>query len=190
MGYLQCKADPDLWIKDCDTHYEYVLVYVDDLMCIVSHPEHFFQAFIKTYNFKLKGVGTPSYHLGECFCDPDGTLAWGAASYVKKMVMNYEIMFGKKPTKYSLPMIHKDHPELDLSPLLDENGIKQYQSLISALQWLVTLRRFDILHPYCCYQYVSLQDCSKRRSSGPPKTYCWVCREKSCWGNLFSNKNP
>jgi Reverse transcriptase (RNA-dependent DNA polymerase) len=22
MGYFQCKADPDLWIKDCDTHYE------------------------------------------------------------------------------------------------------------------------------------------------------------------------
>jgi hypothetical protein len=28
---------------------------------------------------------------------------------------------------------------------LDENGIKQYQSLIGALQWLVTLGHFDIL---------------------------------------------
>jgi Reverse transcriptase (RNA-dependent DNA polymerase) len=37
MGYFQCKADPDLWIKDCDTHYEYVLVYVDDHMCIGTH---------------------------------------------------------------------------------------------------------------------------------------------------------
>jgi hypothetical protein len=146
MGYFQCKADHDLCIKDCDTHYEYVLVYVDDIMCIGSHPEVFFQALTKTYYFKLKGVGTPSYHLrGDFFRDPDRTLAWGAASYVKKMVMNYEIMFGKKPTKYSSPMIPKDHPELDLSPLLDENGIKQYQSLISALQWLVTLGRFDIL---------------------------------------------
>jgi hypothetical protein len=42
-------------------------------------------------------------------------------------------------------MILKDHPELDLSPLLDENDIKQYQSLIGALQWLVMLGRFDIL---------------------------------------------
>jgi hypothetical protein len=30
MKYFQCKADPDLWILDCITHYEYVLVYVDD----------------------------------------------------------------------------------------------------------------------------------------------------------------
>jgi hypothetical protein len=57
----------------------------------------------------------------------------------------YEVMFGEKPTKYSSPMIPKDHPELDLTPELDENGIKQYQSLIGALQWLVPLGRFDIL---------------------------------------------
>jgi hypothetical protein len=61
------------------------------------------------------------------------------------MVANYEVMFGEKPTKYSSPMIPKDHPELDLTPELDENGIKQYQSLIGALQRLVTLGRFDNL---------------------------------------------
>jgi hypothetical protein len=41
-------------------------------------------------------------------------------------------------------MIAKDHPELNKTPELDENGIKQ-QSLNSALQWLVALGRFDIL---------------------------------------------
>ena len=146
MGYFQCKADPDLWIKDCETHYEYVLVYVDDLMCIGKNPQQFFDAMIHQYNFKLKGVGTPSYHLGgDFFRDADGTLAWGATSYVKKMIINYEVMFGKKPTEYSSPIVDKDHPELDTTPELDENGIKQYQSLIGALQWLVTLGRFDIL---------------------------------------------
>jgi hypothetical protein len=58
MGYFQCKADPDLWIKDCGTHYEYVLVYVDDPMCIGTHPEQFFQSLTEMYNFKLKGVPT------------------------------------------------------------------------------------------------------------------------------------
>jgi hypothetical protein len=42
-------------------------------------------------------------------------------------------------------MIAKDHPELNTTPELDENGIKPYQSIIGALQWLVTLGRFDIL---------------------------------------------
>lgn len=61
------------------------------------------------------------------------------------MLLNYEVMFGTKPKEYSSPMIEKDHPELDNTPELDEDGIKQYQSLIGALQWLVTLGRFEIL---------------------------------------------
>jgi hypothetical protein len=60
------------------------------------------------------------------------------------MLINYEIMFGSKPKECSTPMAKKDHPELDNSKLLDDLGIKQYQSLIGALQWLVTLGRFDI----------------------------------------------
>jgi hypothetical protein len=115
-------------------------------MCIGTHPECFVQSLTETYNFKLKGVGEPSYHVGgDFFRDQDGTLEWGATSYVKKMIANYEVMFGSKPTEYSAPMIAKDHPELDTTPELDENGIKQYQSLIGALQWLVTLGHFDIL---------------------------------------------
>jgi Reverse transcriptase (RNA-dependent DNA polymerase) len=146
MGYFPCKADPDVWIKDATSHYEYVCVYVDDIMAIGTNPQDFFTALTDKYNYKLKGVGPPSYHLGgDFFRDPDGTLAWGASSYVKKMLINYETMFGSKPKEYSSPMEEKDHPELDNSAELDAVGIKQYQSLIGALQWLVTLGRFDIL---------------------------------------------
>jgi len=42
-------------------------------------------------------------------------------------------------------MAEGDHPELDTTPELDENGIRMYQSLIGALQWAVTLGRFDLL---------------------------------------------
>jgi hypothetical protein len=38
-----------------------------------------------------------------------------------------------------------DHLELDLSPELDQDGMRLYQYLIGALQWAVTLGRFDIL---------------------------------------------
>jgi hypothetical protein len=146
IGYSPCKADPDIWLKDAGIHYEYVCVYVDDIMMVGKNPQEFFDDLTKKYNYKLKGVGPPSYHLGgDFFRDPDGTLAWGANSYVKKMLNNYETMFGEKPKEYSSPMVEKDHPELDDTPELDEIGIKQYQSLIGALQWLVTLGRFDIL---------------------------------------------
>ena len=36
------------------------------------------------------------------------------------------------------------HPGLDASELLDDNEITVYQSLIGALQWAVSIGRFDI----------------------------------------------
>jgi hypothetical protein len=83
--------------------------------------------------------------LAETLRDEDGTLAWGAQAYIKKMLTNYNQLFGTLPKEYSSPMEEGDHPELDLSPELDQDGIRLYQSLIGALQWAVTLGRFDIL---------------------------------------------
>jgi hypothetical protein len=122
-----------------------LLVFVDDLMFIGTNPQSFYDALLNKHGFKPKGVGIPSYHLGgDFFRDPDGTLAWGAQIYVKKMLHNYEIIFEGKPKVYTTPMAEKDHPELDTSDLLDSTSIKQYQSLIGALHWLITLGRFDI----------------------------------------------
>ena len=60
------------------------------------------------------------------------------------MLLSYEKLFNSTPKEYSTPMEEGDHPELDLSPVLDANGTRLYQSLIGALQWAVTLGRFDI----------------------------------------------
>ena len=49
-------------------------------------------------------------------------------------------MFGCKPSvRAHSPIASDNHPELDTSPLLNEDGITQCQSLIGALQWTVTL---------------------------------------------------
>ena len=42
------------------------------------------------------------------------------------------------------PLEKNDHPELDDSPLLDQDGIAKYQSLIGTLQWTISLGRFDV----------------------------------------------
>jgi hypothetical protein len=39
---------------------------------------------------------------------------------------------------------HRDLPELDTSELCDADQIAQYPSMICALQWIVTIGRFDI----------------------------------------------
>jgi hypothetical protein len=65
--------------------------------------------------------------------------------YINKMVDAYTRMFGEPPKrKYSSPLEKGDHPETDISPLLDEEGITQYQSLIGMMQWAISLGRFDI----------------------------------------------
>ena len=49
-----------------------------------------------------------------------------------------------QPKILSPPVEKNDHPELDTSELLDEEAIQKYQSMIGALQWVVSIRRFDI----------------------------------------------
>ena len=53
-------------------------------------------------------------------------------------------MFGCKPHEYWSPLEKGDHPEVDLSEELDQEGIKRYQLMIGCLQWAVSLDRFDI----------------------------------------------
>ena len=42
------------------------------------------------------------------------------------------------------PLVEGDHPEMDESPLLDDDAVLQYQSLIGSLQWLISIGRWDI----------------------------------------------
>jgi len=53
--------------------------------------------------------------------------------------------FGSKPKQnITSPLEKEDHPELDMSDELDLEGIKNYQSLIGALQWSISLGRINI----------------------------------------------
>ena len=47
-----------------DNHYEYIAVYVDDLVICMKDPQAFCDTLKEKYKLKLKGVGLISYHLG------------------------------------------------------------------------------------------------------------------------------
>ena len=65
--------------------------------------------------------------------------------YVSKMLSTYEHMFPGEPLKKQSSPIHKgDHPELDESEFISEEDKAKYMSMISTVQWFVTLGRFDI----------------------------------------------
>ena len=79
------------------TKYEYVAVYVDDLALALEKPQEFLDTLTGKYNFKLKGSGPISFHLGMDFGrDEDGTLYFTSSKhYVEKILSNYERLFGE-----------------------------------------------------------------------------------------------
>jgi hypothetical protein len=111
----------------------------------MADPKAFFIELEKK-GFGLKGVtDTPEIFLGGSLGrDPDGTLHWGAKRYIARSMETYERIVGSKPMTRTVPMPDKVQPELDTSAELDAGERGKYQSLISILQWIVTLGRFDI----------------------------------------------
>ena len=147
MGFKPSKAEADIWMRDAGDHYEYIACYVDDLLIASRNPQAIIDALEgDPNNFILKGTGKVKFHLGcDFFRDDTGTLCFGPRTYIERMALQYKSLFGEMPsTKVTSPLEKNDHPELDTSPLLDEEGVTQYQSLIGAMQWVITLGRFDI----------------------------------------------
>ena len=61
------------------------------------------------------------------------------------MIDTYERMYGEKPShKYSSPLEHNDHPELDTTEFLDIDMKAKYLSIIGSLQWAISIGRIDI----------------------------------------------
>jgi hypothetical protein len=59
--------------------------------------------------------------------------------------MNYERMISQQTKQnVSSPLEKGDHPEANSSNLLDAKGIQMYQSMIGALQWMITIGQLDI----------------------------------------------
>ena len=147
-GFQRSRVDPDLWMHDAGDLWEYIVVYVDDIIVAMRDAKHFFDELQgPNVGFTMKGVGKPNYHLGaDFFYDDDGTLCFGSQTYAKRLCSTFETLFGEQPKPYFAPLSHDDHPELDDSPLCGPDETTKYQSLIGACQWMVSLCRLDIAH--------------------------------------------
>ena len=148
MGWLPSYAEPDIWMR-MDTArqvWEYLATYVDDLYLAANEPEKIVEALKDQHKFALKGTGPVSFHLGvNYFRDSNNTLCCDAKKYMEKILQGFVRIFGHKPdTKIKSPLERGDHPELDKTDLLEDDGVKLYQSLIGSLQWAVQIGRFDI----------------------------------------------
>ncbi len=145
LGFFPSKAETDIWMRRVNDHYEYICVYVDDLVICSKEPQGIIDKLSGHHKFNLKGTGPTHFHLGcDYFKVHDNTLCYGPRRYIEKMIQDFERMFGHKSRTYTSPLEKGDHPETDDSDLLKLNGIKQYQSMIGSLQWAVQLGRIDI----------------------------------------------
>ena len=149
LGFAQSRADSDMWMKDCGSHYEYICTYVDDLLIMSKDPMAIIKELEKEY--PLKGVGTPEYYLG---CDvttykgPNGHMGitTSAKTYIKCVCEKIEPLMGWKLRNYGSPMEQEYHPKLDESALLDLDDISKYRMMVGSLNWMVTLGRFDVYY--------------------------------------------
>jgi hypothetical protein len=157
-------ADPGIWYRPAQKdggflHYEYVLIYVDDLL-VLSHQGDKTMKALEEFYWLKDGFAPPARYLGAevkkwIFPQDNTKYYWALSSvqYVKEAVKNMEAHLKAKDRKlYPVyqPM-HTDYsPELDVTPYLDNEETNFYQSQVSILRWMVELGRLDL------YIYVAL----------------------------------
>ena len=159
LGFISCQADPDIWMReaqkdDGSEFWEYVLLYVDDALCISMNAERVIRQEIGKYFFiKPKSVGPPKLYLGNKVSKlilDNGAEAWSFSSsqYVLNAVGNVEKYLASKgkslPKKAKAPLTTNYRPEIDTSRELEPIEASYYQSLIGILRWIVELGRVDI----------------------------------------------
>jgi hypothetical protein len=162
-GFVSCKGDPDVWMRpkvktNGDKYWEYVLCYVDDILCVSHEPQVVMDYLASKYTLKKGSVKEPDAYLGAEVkkwtidgADNPTKVRWAMSSdlYVKRAVTEVERELeeiGERlSTKVSTPMSQGYRPEIDTTPELDAKRANYFQGLIGVLRWICELGRIDIL---------------------------------------------
>jgi hypothetical protein len=144
MGFVCSRADQDLWLKKSTTYngYDYIATHVDDIIIAAGDPGSYMDDIEQEFALQNKS-DSPSYYLGNDIKKVGKYLHILSKKYVSEALRSYQLKHGDI-RKENIPMSPKEHPELDDSPLLNADGIKEYQHIIGVCQWLVVAGRFDI----------------------------------------------
>ena len=157
IGFRSSIADPDVWLRpatkpDGEEYYEYMLVYVDDLLCISHEPAVPMKEISAVLRFKKDKIAPPEMYLGATLEQKvlNGKKAWKMSSkeYIKVAVdiatKGAEKRRLKLPSKAITPMSSNYYPELDGSTELGKDDITFFQELIGMLRWAIEIGRVDI----------------------------------------------
>ena len=162
IGYVPCRADPDLWMQeathsDGGKYYKYILLYCDD--CIAAAEDATAELMRLNHYFQMKegSIGDPDIYLGTKLrtvkFPEDGVNAWSMSSskYIQEATANVRRHLKEKghsksiPKKVNGPWPRNYEPELDQSVELNADDATLYQHLIGVLHWIVEIGRVDII---------------------------------------------
>ena len=158
IGFRTSIADPDVWMRPAmkssgEEYYEYILMYVDNILVISVSAMEILQDMQSHVKFKNDKIETPDGYLGAKLGlkSLNGRDVWTmtSVSYIKAAVDNVERALKGKcwklPTRVQTPMVSNYLPELDRTLELEADSIQYYQELIAVLRWATELGRVDIL---------------------------------------------
>jgi hypothetical protein len=161
LGWKPCLIDRDLWMKeetrpDDDMKYwAYILIYVDDIVCVHHDPGTSLAQIDKYFKMKPGSIMEPTFYLGANLNKtvmPNGVVAWGMSSskYVQVAVQNVQEYLkdngdSKLNKKASAPFEAIYRADIDEIPVLGPEMANYFQSQIGILRWCVELGRIDII---------------------------------------------
>ena len=148
LGFCSAHYDCDvwMWMHEDGTGYDYICTHMDDFKIVAHDPDRWLTQISGV--FLLKSTGPPSYYLGNNYMWSPTHNAWvlGCSTYIKECIHHFEEddMIEGKLWEHKNPLPAEVHPEMNESPLLDDQGLKFYQTLIGMAQWASTIGRQDI----------------------------------------------
>jgi hypothetical protein len=102
LEFTSCLADPDVWMREAvkptgEEYYEYIFVYVDDLLVLSHDPSSIMNTISDSYRLKNDSIQKPTTYLGaqiKEFRHPENpmTSMWSisADQYIKDALHNLE----------------------------------------------------------------------------------------------------
>jgi len=164
LGFTPTRVDPDVYIRknvklNGNPYYEYLLVYVDDVLVISHAPEEIMKGIGKEFEIKNNEYGPPKIYLGagiskytlssgkECWSMDSKQYIRAAVETVQRLLEEdgRELKTSKRTggTHGALPVNYQ--PELDATAECDAEHASRYRQIIGILRWAIELGRFDIL---------------------------------------------
>ena len=164
LGYDPCVgADDNIYLRaektsDGREYYSYLVVYVDDVLCIHKDPGKILNLVNRDYRLKeppsrptmYLGADISQYHVNgvgiDCWAMSADSHIKKALDVVKNRMRECGVMFRSSNKTAEHPFTSQSYrPELDVSEECDEEQVEFYQSLVGILRWLCEIGRLDIL---------------------------------------------